>query len=93
MKPDFLKNFNGFTASVVIFLMMALFCGYVYYESSSPLQPIVGKDAVTVEVSLPVLEWTKYTELSKKLNISSNVKVRRTAVENRLQDDELKPYR
>ena len=91
MKTGFLKNFNVFTASVIIFLLAAVYCGYIYYCCNKPLQAVAGKDVVSIEVSLPVLEWTKYMDLSKKLNISANIKVKRRVVENQPSYGELKP--
>jgi len=93
MKTSLSQKFNVFIVSVVIFGLTAIYCGYVYFSSNSPLQAVKGKDVVDIEVSLPVLEWSKYMDLSKKLNISANIKVKRTVVENPVVSGELKPFK
>lgn len=93
MKTSLLQKFNVFIVSVVIFALTAAYCGYVYFSVNSPLQAVKGKDVVEIEVSLPVLEWSKYMDLSKKLNISANTKVKRTVVENPSAADEIKPFK
>ena len=88
-----LKNLNAFTVSVTLFLLMLSYCMYIYYEYGKPLDLKANKKEVNVEVSLPVLEWDKYMNLSKKINLSSSMKVKRKVVGNKTEGSGLVPYR
>jgi len=88
-----LKNLNVFTVSVTLFLLILSYCMYIYYEYGKPLDLKADKKEVNVEVSLPVLEWDKYMSLSKKINLTSSMKVKRKVVENKLEESRLVPYR
>lgn len=88
-----LKNLNSFTVSVALFLLILAYCMYIYYEYGKPLDLKANKKEVNVEVTLPALEWDKYMNLSKKINLTSSMKVKRKVVENKSEESGLVPYR
>ena len=67
---DCFTNMKMFLISIVIFLLVLGFCGYVVFKYQEPLDMKANKNAVNIEVSLPVLEWTKFTGLSKDIAVA-----------------------
>lgn len=56
------KNYYTFIGSVALFLIAALYLGFVYLTWDDDKN---GQN-YSVEVSLPIVDWQKYSSLSKQ---------------------------
>lgn len=61
-------NYGSFIISCVLFFVMLIVCLVISLGWESPLDAKTSKDKTSIEVSLPIIEWEKYTGLSKKMN-------------------------
>lgn len=58
------KAYTPFAISIFCFLIIIIFSIYLYID----LKKLPKKSDENVEVSLPLIEWQKYSSLSKKNN-------------------------
>lgn len=63
------KNYIPFLISLALFLII-LFCSLVIYLKWD--QPVT-EEASSVEVNLPVLDWQRYSTLSKQYENGINI--------------------
>ena len=90
-----LTDAKMFIISITIFAATLLFCGYVYYAVNAPLDLKANKKNVEIEITLPVLEWTKYTNLTKTIGKVLGVKTSRARVPSAVNNqagDEISPF-
>ena len=59
------KNYLPFAVSVILFLIVMIYGGYLYttWEQTAP------QEEMEIEVNLPIVNWSKYTSLSKQYKI------------------------
>lgn len=58
------KNYWAFILSVILFLIMAILSLKTYLHHREP----INNDEYEIEVNLPIMNWGKYTNLSKQYN-------------------------
>ncbi len=56
------KDYIAFALSTLLFVMGMIYLAYSYIIWDDP----VDMDGNSIEVNLPIIEWGKYTELSKQ---------------------------
>lgn len=61
------KSFLPFIVSIILFVIAGIFALTAFISLNNPVE----KDETSVEVNLPVVNWAKYSNLSKKLDSDS----------------------
>ncbi len=56
------KNYLQFLVSIVLFIAIVIYSLVIYFGWNNP----IDKSKQEIEVALPVIDWQKYTNLSKQ---------------------------
>lgn len=56
------KNYLQFLVSIVLFVVILIYSLVIYFGWNNP----IDKSKQEIEVALPVIDWQKYTNLSKQ---------------------------
>jgi hypothetical protein len=62
-----LNDYQWFMVQLGLFIFISGFAVWIYVVNQQPLDLKANKKAVEIEVSLPVVEWAKYENISKKI--------------------------
>lgn len=63
------KNYISFLISLALFLIILLYSLGIYLKWNQPVE----EKASSVEVNLPVLDWQRYSTLSKQYENGINI--------------------
>lgn len=66
MKLNILQNHKEFIITLVIFIITIIFCLFLAVTWNTPPNDPILKEETTVTVNLPIIDWNKYSTLSKQ---------------------------